>query len=230
MQIVTTIVAWILLWLGGWSGWIFLIKKGINHIKMYRIASVYFLLLSFLSFRLYHDRLNIFFSHLPIEIVPFYFLIFFFATIFSVYYLSRKIFDKELLSSHINKKVFAAVMDYRFIIAKSCDIFFQQLLILSLIISLQQVILNTFFVIIISGVVFGLVHIPLLLIKYNSLAIYFVLAAFFAGALFSFLTLSLPYGFMYSYMVHWSFYILVGITYNIRIKRKDKIYQTRKIV
>ena len=222
MQTLLVIINWILVWLAGWYGWLFLLKKGINHITTYRIAGWYFLFLSIASFLLYHHHLQIFFSHIPMKLFPLYFLGTFFIGICGIYYFGQRIFDKKVLSSHFDKKILAAMMDYRFIFAKSCDILFQQLLFLSLITSLQDVLSHHGEVFLLSGLVFGLVHLPLLIIKYNTLAIYFVIASFFAGILFSFLIVSLPYGILYSYMLHWCFYLIVGLAYNMHIKRKIK--------
>lgn len=222
MQILRIIISWVILWFGSWYGWILLLKKGINYVKTLRIAIFYFLFLSLISYLFYQHHLYLFFSHLPFKLFPIYLLVTFFVISTGIYYFSRRIFDKKVLSSHLERKILAAMMDYRFLLAKSFDILFQQLLFLILVISLREVIPNKEVIILVAGFVFCIVHLPLLVIKYNVLSTYFVVASFFAGLLFSSLILSLPYGFIYSYILHWCFYLFVGIAYNISFIRNMK--------
>lgn len=222
MYLSKLIFGWIALWLGSWYGWIFFVKKGLHYIKTYRIAAGYFTFLSIIVWMFYRNHLFTFFSHLQIKIFPFYFLSLFFIGVFGIYHYSHKIFGRGLLSSHIERKILTATMDYRFLIAKSFDILFQQILFLSLLVSLKGLLVQNSLIILICGVIFGTVHLPLLVIKHNALAIYFVIFSFFAGILFSYLILFLPYGFIYAYILHWSFYIFIGVVINIWFMKKKK--------
>ncbi len=222
MILLGNILAWLLLWFGGWYGWVKMLKRGMNYITSYRITTLYFIFLSFISWRLYHGHLSAFFSSLPAKVMPIYFLIFFFVLLVSIYFFSHRIFDKTLLASQFNRKIFAATMDYRFLFAKSFDILFQQISFLILVLLLKDVVVGTGTIVIFSGLIFGIVHLPLLILRHHVLVPYFVIASFFAGIIFSFLIVTLPYGFIYAYCLHWSFYIGVGIYYNMHILKKRK--------
>jgi len=224
MESAKIILGWIFLWLTGWYLWLFLFKKGLNYIKTYRLSALYFFVLSTISSFLYRNHLTNFLFKIPIRLFPLILIPIFYILLFGIYYFSQKIFDKKILRSHFNKNILVAMMNYNYIFSKSFDILFHQLLFLCLVLSLGNIISNNSLVIFTSAFAFGLVHLPLLFIKYNRLAIYYVPASFLAGLIFSSLIIIFPYGFVYSYMIHWNFYVLVGLIYNIRI-RKNLFYQ-----
>lgn len=217
---ITAIIGWLTLWFGSWSIWLYLVKKGINYIQTYRIALFYFLFLCLVVWRVYKPPLTIFFLSIPLNIFPFYLLAIFFIIASGIYYFSRRIFDKEMLHIYKHKPhFFFAAMSYKFLLAKSFDIAFQQLLFLSLVTSLSQW-LHPWQIITTSALLFGSVHLPLFVIKRTSVSVYFTCFSFIAGGLFSTLILTLPYGFVYSYIVHWSFYISAAIMLNMHVVKK----------
>ncbi len=226
MSLMRIIVGWMVLWFSAWLGWIFLFKSGINSITTYRTAGVYLLFLSLLVGVLYRTPLSQLFLFLPLRLFPLYVLFAFFATIVFIYFGAQRIFDKNVLKSHQNNNLFFAMMDYRFLFVKSCDILFQQLAFLSLVLSLKSLALSITQCIIIAGCVFGAVHLPLLKLRYHKLVHIFVLASFFAGFIFAFLIFTLPYGFIYAYIIHWMFYLYLGLSYNVRVHKQ--IRKTQK--
>lgn len=222
MKFLQILLSWILLWFTGWAVWLMLIKRGINHVVTFRISSLYFFSLFLVTVFYYNYRLKTFITNLPIKVFPFFFLFFFFIILTCLYYYSNRIFNKEILMSHKEKYMYFATMDYRYLISKSFDILFQQIALLCLILSLRELISSSFQIILLVGVIFGLIHIPLLKTKYNKIAPYFIIASFFAGVVFSFLILLLPYGLIYSYAIHWCFYAIAGLLINIRSSRRQK--------
>lgn len=225
MQIISIILIWSAIWLISWSIWIFLlVKKDINYINAPLKTIFYFLALSIITFTLYYNNLYTFFSNLPLKLFPVYFVVIYTLLTIGIYYFSKKIFGKKLLTSHYKKRVFTGMMDYRFLIAKSFDISFQQLFFLCLILSIKKTTSSFWIIVLISGIIFGLVHIPLLKTKHNILSTYFVIFSFFAGFIFAFLMLFLPFGFIYSYFLHWSFYIIIGVIFNIKAIQQNKSF------
>ncbi len=222
MQTLSSILSWIILWFYSWYGWLLLVKRGINNVITYRITALYFLFLTILVWFFYHNHLNNFLRNLPFRIFPFYLLICFFAITIGIYYFSQKLFGKTFLAAHRKNNLFSAMMDFRFLFAKSFDILFQQLLFLCLVLSLKESFQNNFLTIISCGIIFGGVHLPLLKIKYNSITNYLVICSFIAGTIFSALMLFFPYGIIYSYILHWSFYVLVGVWVNLKMSKQNK--------
>lgn len=222
MKFFQILFSWSLLWFTAWAVWLFLIKKGINHVVTFRISSLYFFNFFLVTIFYYNYYLKSFIFNLPFKTFPFYFLSLFFVILICLYYYSKRVFSREILMSHKEKYMFFATMDYRYLISKSFDILFQQVALLCLILSLKEIIDSPLQIVLLVGGIFGLIHVPLLKTKHNKIAPYFIIASFFAGVVFSFLILSLPYGFIYTYIIHWSFYAIAGLLVNIRSARKQK--------
>lgn len=184
------------------------------------MGSFYFLFVTSVFVYVYHKSFSMLFLHLPFYILPIYFLTMFFLCLFSIYYFSHRIFDVEILYEHYKKRIFTAMMDYRYMLVKSFDILFQQSAFLSLVLLLQETYLRDSIIIFLSAVIFGLTHIPLLLMKENNIIKYFVFGSFFGGFIFSYLILTYAYGFVYAYILHWSFYVAIGLLYNIYCVKK----------
>jgi hypothetical protein len=136
----------------------------------------------------------------------------------------RKTLKPQHLEVHHKKLIFFATMDYRFLFSKSFDILSQQLLFLTLVLILKNTIPNPIEIVLLCSAIFGAIHIPLLITKHNIIAPYFITASFLAGGIFSLLILMLPYGFLYAYITHWSFYIIAGLVVNKRQLQKNFSY------
>lgn len=229
MLLFRTIGVWITMWFCAWSVWLFLQHRNINYVKAYRLTVLYFLLLSVICWKLY--RLDGFFSLLTPKPFPLYVLFCFFSLFIVLYFFAKRLFDKNLLNSHLENRLYFAAMDYRFLISKSFDILFQQLAFIGLVLGLSKVFGPDWQIIFLVGIIFCAAHIPLLKTKYNRIAPYFIFASFFAGIIFSSFILSFPYGFVYSYIFHWCFYVLAGFVFNIRkasrIKKDIPIFSLR---
>ena len=222
MQITILLASWFSLWLSVWGVFIFLLKRGVNYIQTFRLVVGYFLCFSFLAAYIYKPFLFPFFAHLPLKILPFSLLLLFYLLAFIIYAVGKKIFDKEILEENKQQWMFFATFDNRFLLSKSFDILFQQILLLSLVLFLQNFIQSNLLIILITGIIFGSMHLPMLKTKHNRIAPYFIFFSFLAGVFFSFLILFLPYGFLYSYITHWLFYIFAGIIITRRSSRKRK--------
>lgn len=217
-----TVFQYFTIWFIGWGIWVFLVKKNLNYVKTYRIATIYFLFLSIIVLFFYKPYLTFYFHNFPFKLFPFYIVILFFLISSAVYFFAKKIFGNNFLSLHLANNLFFATMSFRFLLAKSFDILFQQLLLLSLVLSFRTEGFNILQIISLVTIFFGLSHVFLLGIRSDKITFWFVLASFFAGAIFSSLILLSPYGFIYSYLIHWSFYIAIGIFLNVKLFKLKK--------
>lgn len=98
---------------------------------------------------------------------------------------------------------------------KALEIIFQQILIFSLIISLQQKVKSKAQTISLFTLAFFTIHLPLVFV-FGWLAFIFILPSMLAGLVFSYCILSYKYGLLYSVICHQLFYLLIGIAMRIK--------------
>ena len=220
MNLIFSLLEWLVIWGVSWFLWIYLLKRGINYVDSFRFTIFYFCSFSILAWIVFNNYLQAFFFRMPIKLLPFIGLILFFVVTTIVYTHAKRILSKELISSHKKSLIFFATMDYLFLFSKSFDIFFQQLLFLTLVLIFRVSFGNSANIVLFCAVLFGAIHLPLFITKHNILAPYFVIASFFAGGIFSWLILSFPYGFIYSYIFHWMFYVVAGVVFNRKVLLK----------
>lgn len=114
-------------------------------------------------------------------------------------------------------------VDWRRLISKSADIAAQQVFIILLVIFLRDAGLSLFQMTVSFLFLFALLHVPLIVDEWGRWPSWL-----FAGAVVAFgisfppLVLYVPYGFVYTYIIHWSFYILTALVFWIRY---DSTYQ-----
>lgn len=96
------------------------------------------------------------------------------------------------------------------VISKSADIFFQQALIISLVLKLREFGISDKQNMKLFSVLFFLLHAPLIIVMSYS-AFLFILPSIIAGLIFSYLILSFKNGVVYSVGVHLLFYYCLGI-------------------
>lgn len=96
------------------------------------------------------------------------------------------------------------------VLGKYADIFFQQTLILSLVLFLKQNCKRPREVVEIFTFVFFILHVPLFL-EFGILALIFIIPSLFAGAIFSFLITFYSWGVLGSMLVHQYYYIAMAI-------------------
>jgi hypothetical protein len=109
-------------------------------------------------------------------------------------------------------------MDIRYLFAKSFEIVFQQLLIIALVSILKHADIETLFIYITFSLLFGSLHLPLMKIRGKRFGMYFSIAAFTSGFFFPYFIIHFSNGYVYSYMLHWGFYLVTGFIYNVQKK------------
>ncbi|WP_372655404.1 hypothetical protein [Halobacteriovorax sp.] len=93
---------------------------------------------------------------------------------------------------------------------KGVDVLFQQIMILNLILILKEKIKSEVKVIATFGVIFFLIHLPLV-IAMSYTAFLFIIPSSIAGFIFSNFILKFRYGLVYSIATHFCFYLLIAI-------------------
>lgn len=105
-------------------------------------------------------------------------------------------------------------IDWRRLISKSMDILAQQVFIVLLVLFLQDAGLSFYQTLAVFGVLFALLHVPLIANERGAWPSWL-----FAGivvvfsVVFPILILTVHYGFVYNYMLHWLFYTTVAVSF-----------------
>ncbi|MEX0690132.1 MAG: hypothetical protein WD471_01305 [Candidatus Paceibacterota bacterium] len=208
---ITELAFLLVIFLGAWEFWIPKEKEGKNHIDNYLLTSGYFLFFAFILILIHIDRLKTVF--VEFTLTPFIVLAFSFLLFILIYKSFNSRFKRpERIITKYPEESFL-YMDYRFLVSKSADIIFQQIAIVTMVIMFQEAGMSLPLMIISFGLIFGLIHIPLVRTKGGVFGAYFVLAAALSAIFFPVLITQIDYGFVYSYVVHWLFYILSAVIF-----------------
>lgn len=196
-------------WLAGWGVAFWLIRKGITYVEHFFITSIVFLLFSALLLGLFWRR----FESLASDFIalPFFVLLLAVGVTLVLYavcprYLRR---PDALIARHPEE--FYLRMDYRYLVSKSCEVLFQQLIIVALTLLLASTGLTMTGVVLAFLGLFGVLHLPVRLIIGKGLGTYYSLAAATLAVVFPVLILRVHYGFVYSYAAHWFAYTLLAL-------------------
>ena len=203
-MVFTILLGWVIFWLAVWVGVFYLISKGTDYINHPFVFAIYFLIFSFPPLYFYRRQLIPLLDNF--SIFPFIALFFVLVvTVFS-YYISKKYLQlpKKMIKKYPNSLFLH--MDYWYVLPKSFEIFFQQSLIIVLVILLSDYGLNIWWIILSFSVLFGVMHAPMIKSEGILIGSYFTVASILSALLFPPLILFVHYGFVYSYAIHWFVY------------------------
>ena len=184
-------LVWIFLWIIPFGAFFLLRKKGINYIRFYGITTLLFLMFTFVSVVFFRNILFPIFK--VFTIIPFVFLVLLFIIIILVYHFFNKHVKKPLNLMKSNPDQYFLLMNYKYLFSKSFDIIFSAL--------------------------FGLVHVFNIPLAGKYFGLYYFLASILAGVLFPLLIINFKYGFVYSYILHWIFYLISAILFWLFYKK-----------
>ncbi len=177
MAIVLDIVVWILLWIIPFGLLSFITKKGITYNKNYGWLVIFFLFFTLLAGVYFRDLLKMVdgtFTSIPFVVLVLVYLVTSLAYAFSHKYIQS---PSRLIERYPQQ--FFIQMDYRYLVSKSFDILFQQMMILMLVLWLSQ-----------QGFSLSMT----------------MLFSLLGAVVFPLLVLTVNYGFVYSYALHFFFY------------------------
>lgn len=204
-------IIWILCWFVGWSFLYHIPKNKRDYIKNYLIVSIYFLIVSFIVINIFKNTLDMMYKN--ISFFPLIILITFFIINFLTYFFSNKFLKKPIKFLEKYSHLSYLHLDYRYLISKSLEIFFQQVLIISLVFLLKDAGLNLVYTTIIFAFMFGFGHIPMIKLEKGFFGFFVLIASIFASFLFPYLILNFQWGFIYTYIFHWLFYTNSGVLF-----------------
>ncbi|HMU61455.1 MAG TPA: hypothetical protein PKA66_06715 [Gemmatimonadales bacterium] len=199
-----------LLWLAGWGGSFGLIRKGATYLTHPLVTSGVFLLFSLLAAMLFRPWLEPLVSTVAAPSV----LVLVAAVVLTiaVYALAPRWLRRpdDLIARHPEE--FYLPMQYRYLVPKSFEILFQQLIIVVLTLRLAATGLPLPAVVLVFLGCFALLHLPMLLLVRRRVGIAYNLASLTLAAVFPLLILRVPSGVVYSYAAHWFFYTMAALT------------------
>jgi len=198
-----------------WAAFRYHTVKNISYIKDCKKVSFLFLLSSLLLFFLYFSFLKQFF--LKFTVAPFLFLFLFYLLLIGAYRIMQSHLNEKLIKKNEAKRMYWTSMSYRYIVSKSFNILFQQMGVLCVVALLKDLAFSYFSIMLLFAFAFGITHIYLYRKKIISLiAEIFIPASFLGGFIFPLILLNVSYGIVYTYMIHWSFYLFFGVLLNLK--------------
>ncbi|MDH3217641.1 MAG: hypothetical protein OEN01_15435 [Candidatus Krumholzibacteria bacterium] len=206
------VFGWLLIWVAAWGFYGFMLRRQINYVNRFPITSVYFLALSILiiiSFRGTFAQIAT-----DLELTPLIALALVYVTTIALYHLSHAHLKKPARLISMNPQEFFLTLDYRYLTSKSFELLFQQVMIVLLILTIHRTIPTMINVMALYGVIFATAHIPiypLIGTKERIFKLVYSAAAIASAIVFPVLILTVSYGFVYTYIIHLSFYTLFAL-------------------
>lgn len=210
-RITQTVLIWLAIWLilGGFLSYV-IMPLGIDYFNGRYLTALYFLLSAGAGLFYYKvDRLLD--HHAPFR-TQLLLMVFMTTLILACGYLVNLYFPlnaEQTARIHASKLVFP-LFTFGTWIAKLADVGFQQVYIFALLKELRAGGLGKKQCIRLFGAVFGVLHLPLLLLL-GFKGVYFIVPSLFAGVIFSYLILYSRRGLFYSFAVHLMFYFTLGV-------------------
>jgi len=190
----------------GWVVFAYLSRLN-NYIKNYKKVALLFFVGTIVLFAVYFEKIKHFF--IPFSPIPFLFLFFFYCGLFITYRYVKPCINLTIVEKLEARKVYFASISYRYIVYKSFDIVFQQTAILCILASLKDFAIPYYGLVLLFAISFSCAHI-FMLNRGLVIGALFLGAALFGGLLFPIL-LNFQYGIFYTYILHWLFYIALGV-------------------
>jgi hypothetical protein len=231
-------IIWVLCWFVGWGALYHIPENKRNYTRNFLTISIYFLVVSFIVIYLFKDIIYSLAN--KISFVPIFILGFFFVINFLTYFFSNKFLKKPVQLLEKYSEISYLDLDYRYLISKSFEIFFQQILIVALVFLLHEQGFDIYWITFIFALLFGFGHLPMIRLQKGFFGLLVFVAAMAASFFFPFLILNFEWGFIYTYILHWLFYTNSGVLFWIvesryfensidKIKSKEKQVLLKKI-
>jgi hypothetical protein len=198
------------IWFIVWAFFIVVLQKqGVDYSNNYVITSVYFMLVITGLSSVFRKEIGAYietFTPRDLLIVSV-----FSASMALIYFLANQFL---VIPSGIDVSTlpFAVRIQESFLVSKAFEIMFQQTIFIVSIYYIFDNNVSKWKDIFLFGIFTLLIHVPVLLVP-DSMSIILLSVSFFAGIIFSYCITRFKKGFIYSFMIHYGFYILLGVLY-----------------
>jgi len=211
MSAVLDIGVWILLWVVTFGIFSLLRKRGVTYHKNYVWTIFYFLVFTIVSGLYFKDILVDITAEFTI--VPIIILLVVYTMTLIAYYFSHKYLKKptKLIEKYHDQHFIK--MDYKYMVSKTFDIFFQQIMVLILVLGLSRQNFSMTEIILYFILLFGIIHIIGISLSGKLFGTYYLIMSLIGAVVFPTLILNVNYGFVYSFIVHFSFYSVSSVLF-----------------
>jgi hypothetical protein len=206
-------IVWFAIWLAVWR--VFygpMAERRVNYVDRFLWTCVYFLLVSVVTVLLFKDVLAPFAGELTAD--PFVVLAVTFALQIVLYRLAVRHLRRPGKLIESNPREMFLRLDYRYLVSKSFEVLFQQIMIVLLVVTAWRQTGNLVGTMVIFAGVFALAHLPLLKL-YGEQAGFFakiyLAAALVSAVLFPVFILKVNLGFVYTYAMHSMFFTVLAL-------------------
>lgn len=199
------------IWFSVWAVFIFYLEpNGIDYIHNYILTCIFFLLAIIYLTSAFRQQIGEYVDRfVPKDLL----IMALFSLGVSLIYYFTAIFSQHASFYAIHDHLPAALsLDYRFLITKSFEIMFQQCFFMVSIYYLFNNNVSKKTDMLVFGFYTFLIHIPAIFVPYTMGKIVLPVS-FFAGIIFSYCITKSKKGFMWSYMIHYGFYVIVAVAF-----------------
>ena len=211
MSVIIDLVVWVLLWIITFGIFYFMTKRGVTFNKRYGLLILFFLFFSFLAVLYFRDilvNLKGNFTLIPLLIFALVYMI----TI-ALYHFSHQRLQRptSVIERYPHQHIIK--MDYSYLVSMPFHVLFQQIMVWIMILWLSKQNYSLFEIIFYSMIIFGLLHVFAIVPNGKIFGTYYLIASLIGAFIFPILILNFNYGFVYSYIVHFSFYSISSVLF-----------------
>ncbi len=203
------LVLWIAVFGAVMGIWQLCILRGVNYISRPFLCAGYFLAGSVIALFLFRNSVPVFLTR-GIGGYSFGLLALFFI-VAAALYAAAPLFPQHKTGFKRFPLEFNLSMEPQYLFSKSFDILFQQIMISIMISLLLEAGLSPFRLIVAYIFVFGIIHLPLLWAENYFWGSYYATLAMLSALVFPLIMVN--YGAIYSYLIHWIFYLATTFLY-----------------
>jgi len=196
-----------LIWFGVWAFFIEVLQiQGIDYTNHYVITTVFFMLVITGLTSVFKNQINTFvekFTQRDLLMVSI------FSALMALIYFLVNTFVITPMGVDVSTYPFLLRMQESFLVSKAFEIMFQQTFFIICVYYLFNKNVAGWKNILSFGIFTLVLHIPVLFVP-NAMGKTLLLSSFFAGVIFSYCITKFKKGFLYSFFIHYAFYVLLG--------------------
>jgi hypothetical protein len=210
MKKLLQIIGIAIVWFAVWAFFILVLEKqGIDYSNHYVITSLYFMLVIAAISAVFRRQIGAYIeSFSPKDLL----IVSIFSALMALIYFLVNHFIIASSGINLNLLPTSVRMQESFLVSKAFEIMFQQTIFIVSIYYIFDNKVSNWKDIFLFGLFVLLIHIPLLIIP-DFMSYIIISVSFFAGIIFSYCITRFKKGFIYSFMVHYGFYVAIGAAY-----------------
>jgi len=210
MKLVGKILGLALIWFGVWAFFIEVLQiQGIDYTNHYIITTVFFLLVITGLTSAFREQIGHYIEKFtPRDLL----IVSVFSAVMALIYFLVNLFFVEPLGISTASYPFVLRIQESFLVSKAFEIMFQQAFFIICVYYLFNKNVAGWKNVLLFGIFTFSLHIPVLFVP-NAMGKTLLLSSFFAGVIFSYCITKFKKGFLYSFMIHYAFYVLLGAAY-----------------